>query len=94
MATEGQARLTLDTGVALRTRLKIAAARRGVSMRALCLEAIEKALDAEEESKPTFGVASVEAALKISREILRGRVFTEDSADLIRQARQERSTVA
>ena len=94
MATERQARLTLDTGVALRTRLKIAAARRGITMRELCLEAIEKELDKEEQASPIFGVASVEAALKISREILRGRVFAEDSADLIRQARQERSTVA
>ena len=91
MTRDQKARLTLDMGVALRTRLKIAAARRGVTMRALCLEAIERGLAQEETEAIAFGTVSVEAALAASRAILKGRTFVEDSTELIQQAREERA---
>jgi hypothetical protein len=46
-----KARLTIDVEPALRARLKIAAARRGVSMRQLCLHALERELG-EEDFQP------------------------------------------
>lgn len=44
------ARLSIDVAPALRTRLKIAALQKGVSLREYCLEAIEERLDREEEA--------------------------------------------
>jgi len=47
----GKARLTIDVEPALKARLKIAAASRGLSMRQLCLHALERELG-EEDSQP------------------------------------------
>lgn len=41
------ARLSIDVAPVMRTRLKIAAARRGVSLREYCLEAIQERLEHE-----------------------------------------------
>ena len=47
------ARLSIDVSPALRTRLKIPAARRGLTLREYCLQAIQERLEqeAEEESQ-------------------------------------------
>lgn len=45
------ARLSIDVSPALRTRLKIAAARRGLSLREYCLQAIQERLQQEAEEK-------------------------------------------
>ncbi len=41
------ARLSIDVSPAMRTRLKIAAARRGLSLREYCLQAIQERLEQE-----------------------------------------------
>ena len=50
MATD-RARLTIDVAPELRARLKIAAARRGVSMRELCIQAIQREVE-DEDAQP------------------------------------------
>ena len=67
-------------------RLKAASARRGKSVEQFCTEAIFKELYGE-VSALKF---SVEELIALSDEILQGRVSSTDSAELIREAREER----
>lgn len=90
-------RLTLDINPELRRRIKIAAARNDITIR----EYVERILEAvvPQESEPdTVPVRrrrppSMEAVQQLfanADRIMRGRVFTDSSADLIREAREER----
>lgn len=45
--SDKSARLSIDVAPALRTRVKVAAARQGKSLRDYCLEAIQRRLDEE-----------------------------------------------
>jgi hypothetical protein len=89
-------RFTLDMTPELRTRLKIAAARRGVTMRQYSLSAIEQQLEKEKEEVGVLAPASfhhdaIEKAKGLQRAVFGKRRLTDDSTGLIRQARKERA---
>ena len=69
-----------------RQKLEIAAARKGVSVEQYCAEAVSKELDCEPPA-PKF---SVEGLIASGEAIMQGRRSYTDSADLIREAREER----
>jgi predicted DNA-binding protein len=90
-----KSRFTLDMAPELRTRLKIAAARKGVTMRQYSLSAIEQQLDREEVgvlASGTFDREVVEKARALQESIFGKRRLADESAELIRQAREERAT--
>ena len=76
--------IVLDTGTELK--LRTAAIRRGVSVEDYCAEAINRELGAE-KSAPAF---SAKGMIASGKAILKGRLSVTDSADLIRDAREER----
>ena len=76
--------IALDTGTELK--LRTAASRRGVSVEEYCAEAINRELGAEKLT-PNF---SAKGMITSGKAILKGRLSVTDSADLIREAREER----
>lgn len=90
-----KSRFTLDMTPELRTRLKIAAARKGITMRQYSLTAIEQQLDREETgvlASGTFTLETVEKARALQESFFGERRLVGESADLIRQAREERAS--
>lgn len=86
-------RFTLDMTPDLRMRLKIAAARRGITMRQYSLSAIEKQLEKEDIkvlASGTFNQDAVEKARALQKSIFGRRRLSDESTELIRQARGER----
>ncbi len=67
-------------------KLKTTAARKGVSVEQYCCEAIGKELNSEAPPRKF----SAKGMIALSNEILQGRKSATDSADLIREAREER----
>jgi hypothetical protein len=93
-ANNGGTRFTLDMTPDLRTRLKIAAARKSITMRQYCLSAIEQELDREEVavfSSGSFSREAVEEARALQRSVFGKRRLADESVELIRQAREERA---
>ena len=89
----GKKRLTLDVDASLQRRLKVVAALKGVSMRQYCEAAIERELARDEVQRvPSlpFGREAVERLAAIRQGPPGGGVFDGDSADFIREAREER----
>ena len=90
---DNNSRFTLDMAPELRTRLKIAAAHKGVTMREYCLSAIKQQLAREEPGVLAFGDFNLEALEKVKglqESVFGERALGDESAELIRQARQER----
>jgi predicted DNA-binding protein len=90
-----KSRFTLDMTPELRTRLKIAAARKGVTMRQYSLSAIEQQLEKEEVgvlASGSFDRDAVDKAKALRRAIFGKRKLTDDSTELIRGAREERAS--
>jgi predicted DNA-binding protein len=88
-----KSRFTLDMTPELRTRLKIAAARKGVTMRKYSLSAIEQQLEREEVgvlASGTFNREAIEKAKALQKSVFGKRKLTDESAELIHQAREER----
>jgi hypothetical protein len=88
-----KSRFTLDMTPELRTRLKIAAARKGVTMRQYSLSALEQQLDREEVgvlASGTFNRETVEKAKALQESVFGKRKLADESTELIRQAREER----
>lgn len=88
-----KSRFTLDMTPELRTRLKIAAARKGVTMRQYSLSAIEQQLEREEVgvlASGSFGCDAIDKAKALQRAVFGKGRLTDESAELIRQAREER----
>lgn len=88
-----KSRFTLDMTPELRTRLKIAAARKGVTMRQYSLSAIEQQLDEEEVGMLAYGAfdrEAIEKARELQETVFGGRQLVDESTQLIRQAREER----
>ncbi len=82
-----KSRFTLDMTPELRTRLKIAAARKGVTMRQYSLSAIEQQLEEEEVGMLAYGTfdrEAVEQARKLQAGVFGKRMLTDDSTELIR----------
>jgi aromatic ring-opening dioxygenase catalytic subunit (LigB family) len=89
-----KSRFTLDMNPELRTRLKIAAARRGVTMRQYSLSAIEQQLQREEIAvlaSGSFDHDAIDKAKALQQAVFGKRRLTDDSTELIRRAREERA---
>ena len=87
-------RLTLDMDPEFQRRLKVTAALKGVSMRQYCLGAIGKELDRDQsnDGEETASKTPVADRFRESRRKMFGdRVFPGNSADLILEAREERT---
>ena len=87
-------RLTLDLDATLQRRLKVAAAIKGVSMRAYCQAAIENALEREEGQALAplpFGPDAVARLRALQSKAPGGGPFPGDSTEFIRAAREQRS---
>jgi len=89
-------RFTIDLEIELQKRLKIAAALKGVPMRRFCIDALEKELAKSElEARaPTFTRESVERLTAARDKVFKGRKLPGDSAEFIREAREERDKAA
>jgi hypothetical protein len=88
-----KSRFTLDMTPELRTRLKIAAARKGVTMRLYSLSAIEQQLEREEVgvlASGAFNPEVVEKAKALQKSVFGKRKLADESVELIHQARKER----
>ena len=89
-----KSRFTLDMTPELRTRLKIAAARSGVTMRQYSLSAIEQQLEKEGVgvvASGSFDNDAIDKAKALQQAVFGKRRLTDDSTELIRQAREERA---
>ena len=84
-------RLTLDVDASLQRRLKAVAARRGVSMREYCETAIDRELTRDEMPAPRFTLAVMDRLMEVRATAPDGGMFEDDSVDLIREAREERT---
>lgn len=82
-----------DPGI--RRQIKAMAARKDVSMSEYCLQAITKQL-VEEREMNGEGMSSLKTAVrkayKFQTQTFRGKTFAVSSADLIREARENRNT--
>ena len=90
-----KSRFTLDMTNDLRTHLKIAAAQRGVTMRQYSLEAISKQLardDVQVKTSSGFNKDAVKKAKALQKSIFGKRRLSDDSAEIIKQAREERAS--
>ena len=91
---EKKKRFTLDLDPGVQTRLKIAAALRGVSMRRYCVSAIEKELAQDNEAvfqTPRFTEEGLNQLLALREEIFGGEMLPGDSTDIIREERELRT---
>lgn len=90
-----KSRFTLDMTPELRTRLKIAAARKGVTMRQYSLSAIEQQLEREEFdvlASGSFDHEAVNKARALQQAVFGKRRLADDSTELIHQAREKRAS--
>ena len=91
--TDRKKRFTLDMSPEIQTRIKIAAASKGVTMREYSLSAIEARLDQDELRTMIagrFSPESVQEARIAKKRIFGDRKLADESAELIRQSREER----
>jgi uncharacterized protein (DUF1778 family) len=91
-------RLTIDISPQMRRRIKAAAALRDMTVREYIERILEEAVPKEpvHESEQAeylhhLSPEGVQRLLETSERIMRGRVFTDDSTDLLREAREERT---
>lgn len=87
-------RFTLDLEPGFQRRLKVAAARKGISMRTYSIAAIQNRLELDEalaQEWPRFGPEAVDALRRVQAEIFGDRVVPGDTTDLIRELREARS---
>lgn len=88
-----KSRFTLDRTPEMRMRLKIAAARKGVTMRQYSLSAIEQQIKMEEIGVMVTGIFNrdaIEKAKALQKSLFKKRVLPDESVELIRQTRKER----
>ena len=87
-------RLILELDPELRLRLEVAAEREGVSLKHYCREAIDRALAQDEANGPAergFNNEAIDRLVALRQEIFGGKKLPGNSADFIREAREERS---
>jgi hypothetical protein len=92
-------RLTLDLPAELHLRLKLLAAHERVAMRDIVEALLDQGLPPLEELAaprtldvtrlPAISAATLDRFVRARADILRGRTFTTDSAELLREARDE-----
>ena len=86
-------RLTLDLDPDFQRRLKVIAALKGISMRRYCQTAIDRELTKDETNglpRQSFDRQSFERVVARRGELFGGKSLPDDSADLIREAREIR----
>ena len=88
-------RLTVDVSPDMRQRIRTTAARRDVSVRQYVEDILEAVVPLDENSGSGRGRRVTPETLaifkKLRETVMRGRRFSVDSADLIEQARAERT---
>ncbi len=87
-------RLTLQLALGVHERLQAAAARKGVSVGEYCRAAIYDALskdEAEETAEPQKPHFDIESLIALRKQTFGDRVLPTDSAEMIREAREERT---
>ncbi len=88
-------RLTVDVSPDMRQRIRTAAARRDVSVRRYVEDILEAVVPMNENSRSGRGRLVTPETLtifkKLRETVMRGRRFSDDSADLIEQGRFERT---
>ena len=87
-------RLIIDLHPALRRRLEAAAEREGVSMKRYCQAAIDRVLAQDEANGPAkrgFNNEAIDRLVALRQEIFGDKKLPGNSADFIREAREERS---
>lgn len=89
-------RLTIDMTPELRRRIKMAACARDVSVARLVVDILDQAVPSLEElaaRKPGWYVTAedIQRLNQIRARIMHGRTFAQDSADLLQEARTERT---
>ena len=87
-------RLTLELALDVHERLQAAAARKGVSLGQYCRAAIYDALskdEAEETAEPQKPHFDIEGLIALQKKNFGDRVLPTDSAEMIREAREERT---
>lgn len=88
-------RLTIDVTPELRRRIKMAAAARDLSVRQYVVELLEENVREGPAVRTLKGRlvtgAMIEELDRTREAVMRGRVFSDDSADLINEARAQRS---
>lgn len=90
-SNHNQSRFILDMTSELRMCLKVAAARKGITMRQCSLSALEKELEKDEVgvlASGTFNRKAVEKAEALQNSVFGNRTLTDESTELIRQARE------
>lgn len=95
MKGNNTSRFTLDMTPELRTRLKIAAARKGITMRRYALSAIEQQLAREDPgvlASGNFDLTTVDKAKALQASVFREKRLPDESVEIIRQAREERTS--
>lgn len=94
-----RSRLTIDISPQMRRRIKAAAALRDMTVREYVARILEEAVpeeptpqgeQVETERLHRLSPEGVQRLFETSKRIMRGRVFTDDSTDLLREARDER----
>ena len=85
-------RLTLDLDPPVQRRLKAVAALKGISMRRYCLTAIDRELARDEANGALTGSFDIERLIALQEEGFGDEVLPGDGAEIIREARQSRST--
>ena len=88
-----RSRLVLDLEPEVQERLQEVSEEKGVSVQDLCRSAIDDALvrfaeNTDQVSKPHF---NIEALVALQKEAFGDRVLPTDSAEMIREAREERT---
>lgn len=85
-------RLTVELDSEVQQRLKDTAARKGVSMGQYCRAAIESELAKDDaEGSPPVNQMSIVDLIALRKEIFGDRVLNTDSAEIIREMREERT---
>ena len=84
-------RFTLDLDPEMQVKLKVAAALKGVSMRRYCMAAIENQMASEKSTLESMDESrSLLTLTKLRDEIFGGIPLEGNTADLIRESREER----
>lgn len=88
-------RLTIDISPQMRRRIKAAAALRDMTVREYVERILEEAVPEEpareQRAYHRISPEAVERLFRTRDRIMRGRVFTDDSTDLLNEAREERT---
>lgn len=88
-------RLTIDISPQMRRRIKAAAALRDMTVREYVERILEEAVPEEpvreQATRHRISPEAVERLFRTRDRIMRGRVFIDDSTDLLNEARDERT---